>query len=218
MKSLTKNKRFREKYGFEKPKDLKSRIKIWIERVFFLEFLHLHIKKQHPKPHVRFLKTFFGNRDLIGCEIGIYKGENSEQLLKNLNIQKLYLIDPYIEYKDYDIENEFTIQIPFKKIEPVAHKKLSRYKDKIIFIKEKSSDALSKIPSNLDFVYIDGNHAYKFVKEDIENYYKKIRKGGILSGHDIDHPEIARAVIEFIQKEKINNFQVDFQDWWIKKK
>jgi hypothetical protein len=50
--------------------------------------------------------------------------------------------------------------------------------------------ASSEIASNmfqdesLDFVYIDANHAYDFVKQDIELWYPKVKKGGYLWGHD----------------------------------
>jgi len=36
----------------------------------------------------------------------------------------------------------------------------------------------------LDFVFIDANHMYEPVKEDIEAWYPLIRKDGIISGHD----------------------------------
>jgi len=35
-----------------------------------------------------------------------------------------------------------------------------------------------------DFVYIDANHVYKEVIADLEAWYPKIRKGGMLAGHD----------------------------------
>jgi predicted O-methyltransferase YrrM len=37
---------------------------------------------------------------------------------------------------------------------------------------------------SLDFVYIDANHAYEPFCEDLEAWDKKVRKGGIVSGHD----------------------------------
>ena len=37
---------------------------------------------------------------------------------------------------------------------------------------------------SLDFVFIDGNHAFEYVTEDIAEWSKKVRKGGIISGHD----------------------------------
>jgi len=36
----------------------------------------------------------------------------------------------------------------------------------------------------LDFVYIDGHHGFKYVAEDICEWSKKVRKGGVIAGHD----------------------------------
>jgi predicted O-methyltransferase YrrM len=38
-----------------------------------------------------------------------------------------------------------------------------------------------------DFVFIDGDHTEPVVSQDIKNYYKKVKKGGIYSGHDYDY-------------------------------
>ena len=38
--------------------------------------------------------------------------------------------------------------------------------------------------NSIDFVYIDGNHTYDYVTQDITEWSKKVRKGGIVSGHD----------------------------------
>ena len=35
-----------------------------------------------------------------------------------------------------------------------------------------------------DFVYIDADHSYKGVMADLEAWYPKIRKGGMIAGHD----------------------------------
>lgn len=40
---------------------------------------------------------------------------------------------------------------------------------------------------SLDFVYIDANHSYEYVKSDIENWKKKIKKGGFIGGHDFSY-------------------------------
>jgi predicted O-methyltransferase YrrM len=157
--------------------------------------------------------------NLIGAEIGIYKGEHALSLLENLNIKKLYLIDPY---SDYGEENEDYGIASLNLSEMIADKKLRKYKDKIVKVKKLSSRCLEDIPNELDFVYIDGNHDYDFVKEDIENYYPKIKKGGIIGGHDFyngfakDHDGVIRAVIEFSVK---NNLQLNAElpDWWVVK-
>ncbi len=159
---------------------------------------------------IKFIKEKTG---LVGVEIGVYKGENTKEILENLPIKKLYLVDPYEVYEDYP---EQPVQL--KQAESMATEKLSKYKDKIHFIKLKSSDAIHLIPDNLDFVYIDGNHKYEYVKQDIENYYPKLKIGGILAGHDYKAVELGvdKAVEEFVKKKalKINNKKAD---WWVVK-
>ena len=50
---------------------------------------------------------------------------------------------------------------------------------------------------SLDFVFIDGNHIYEAVKADINAWFPKIKKGGVLAGHDYQFPGVRRAVDEF---------------------
>jgi hypothetical protein len=58
-----------------------------------------------------------------------------------------------------------------------------------------SEEAAPKIPDgSLDFAYIDANHAYEYVKRDIELWWPKIRDGGMLAGHDYLIPQVATAV------------------------
>jgi hypothetical protein len=57
--------------------------------------------------------------------------------------------------------------------------------------------------NSLDFVFIDGSHDYLSVKEDIEHWYPKVKKGGYISGDDYVHPPIGRAVREFFDIRSI---------------
>lgn len=178
------------------------RTKIWripekIDEILINQF-HIFVRKIYPRFSTKIIKRNL-RKDLIGAEIGTDKGVNAKNILENLSIQKLYLIDPY----------EDTLS---KKSEKSAKKMLRKWKNKIIFIKKRSSDAVKDIPDNLDFVYVDGDHSYEVVNEDIKDYYKKIKKGGILSGHDIDQKGVYRAVSEFSVKNKIIPL-IDFQDW-----
>lgn len=158
------------------------------------------------------------HQDLIGAEIGVLHGINAVNILNNLSIKKLYLVDPYILYKEYK-----DIRAPvFGYCKRDADARLKPFLDKIVWLLKFSSEAKLEIPDELDFVYIDGNHAYQFVKEDIENYFPKIKKGGIIGGHDYTPapaPEpsnfgVRKAVDEFVLK---NNLKLNFSppDWWI---
>ena len=59
--------------------------------------------------------------------------------------------------------------------------------------------------ARLDFVFIDGCHAYESVREDLAAWWPKVRAGGLFSGHDWDHPdprwEVRRAVTEFLTSQ-----------------
>lgn len=55
----------------------------------------------------------------------------------------------------------------------------------VTFVEKFSMDALSDFPDeSLDFVYIDANHEWPFVTQDIYYWSRKVRVGGIVAGHD----------------------------------
>jgi len=163
------------------------------------------------------LKSLHHTTGLIGAEIGVHVARNSYNIATLLPIQKLYLIDPYGAYTQdgvaTNLENTNT-----KYIEQIAHKRMRRFGDKIVWIKDYSSNATNRLPDNLDFVYIDGNHEYVFVMEDIELYYPKVRKGGVIGGHDFDGSNrgVARASIEFADKHHLELLGGKI-DWFIVK-
>ena len=48
-----------------------------------------------------------------------------------------------------------------------------------------STVVIDNFPKNFfDFVYIDGDHSYKGAKSDLRNYYPKVKRGGVIAGHD----------------------------------
>ena len=100
---------------------------------------------------------------------------------------------------------------------------MKKFKNKIVFIKKKSEDTVNQVPENLDFVYIDGNHEYEFIKRDILLYYRKLKHGGVIGGDNFDSvfPGVARAVLEFADSHnlKIQGAKSDASfEWWVIKK
>ena len=156
--------------------------------------------------------------NLVGAEIGVYDGEHARTMLQNLDIKKLYLIDPYKDnvagFKDAPI---------IEHIKRFAYLELKDFNDKIVFIEKPSEEAINDIKEELDFVYIDGNHHYDYVKKDIELYAKKLQPDGLMAGHDYENEEVTRAVHEFA---KANGLVIatakDIEDdrtneWWYRK-
>jgi len=116
----------------------------------------------------------------IGAEIGVRGGDYSKILCEAIPGVKMYGIDPYEPHEGYkDIQRRSTfdsyMEAAYKKLEPFDYEFMRMY----------SVDAASKFADeSLDFVYIDGDHAYESVVNDISLWSKKVRKGGIISGDD----------------------------------
>ena len=92
-------------------------------------------------------------------------------------------------------------------------------------IKGDSIEVASGMPDEiLDWVYIDADHRYEAVKADLEAWFPKVRKGGIISGHDYTkHGRfgVVKAVDEFCDKHKykIEKFfdYGKYASWYLKK-
>lgn len=123
------------------------------------------------------------------AEIGVRNGETTTYLLQHCkSIAQYFLVDPV---QDKDLYY-FT------------------YKDPVSFIKKRSNEASFYIQDgSLDLVFIDADHSYNAVKEDVELWQPKVRKGGILCGHDYRnaaHRGVEKAVLELFPQEFVNFF------------
>lgn len=60
-----------------------------------------------------------------------------------------------------------------------------------------TSEAAELVPDeSLDFVFIDADHTYEGCKRDIENWVPKVRRGGMIAGHDANWPSVRKAIDE----------------------
>jgi predicted O-methyltransferase YrrM len=53
---------------------------------------------------------------------------------------------------------------------------------------------------SIDLVFIDGAHDFDSVYNDILAWLPKVKTGGIVSGHDWEHPDVQRAVTQVFGK------------------
>ena len=156
----------------------------------------------------------FGQEPFVGVEVGVFAGDNALSILKKFSKLQLYLVDPYTPYYS-TFQRKIIDPIPFQKI---AKEQLTSYHNRVKWCFMSSFEASKVIPGDLDFVYIDANHLYHFVKEDLELWYPKVKVGGLLGGHDFSASEqgVVKAVLEFAE---VNHLQVvgGHDDWWIRK-
>uniref|UniRef100_A0A6H1ZJF0 Putative methyltransferase n=1 Tax=viral metagenome TaxID=1070528 RepID=A0A6H1ZJF0_9ZZZZ len=133
-------------------------------------------------------------KDLVGVELGVQYGVNAANILQYLNIKKLYLVDIHDTAERREILKDF--------------------EHKIVYIIKSSTDAVTEIPDDLDFVYIDADHTEKAVYEDIENYFPKVREGGLVAGHDYNRSGTRASINKFFDnnKRRVSTLK---RDWWV---
>ena len=133
------------------------------------------------RPMFQVAKNHFGTMQVIGVEVGTNAGINACEVIKGWKeVSKLWCIDYYPTYSDFRFKEDQEIAINSALLNFVGE-------PKIHLMIDKSAEAAKKFEDeSLDFVYIDANHSYEFVKEDIAAWLPKVKKGGIIGGHDYD--------------------------------
>ena len=116
----------------------------------------------------------------VGAEIGVYKGAFTEKFCRAG--LKMYAIDPWMAFPGQGRTQMIQERQDF--LYGHTQRTLTPYKDCTI-IRATSMEALKDFKDeSLDFVYIDGDHRFRYIAEDIYEWYLKIKKGGIISGDD----------------------------------
>lgn len=126
-------------------------------------------------------------------EVGVYKGKSALYLAERLEQMgkrvTFYLVDHFQGSAEHDITPE-QLWAEFRaNIEPMRgafH----------VHRMESTTAAQQFADGSLDFVFIDAAHDYDSVKADIAAWLPKVKKGGLLAGHDYHHPPVAQAVDE----------------------
>lgn len=152
-------------------------------------------------------------KEFVGIELGCGDGDTTLHLLSNLPNLTLYGIDPYIGYDDFNGHNPAEM-LAGNFVNTM--RKIDSYKDRFTLYRDISDNVVDKFEDeSLDFIFIDGLHSYEQVLKDCENYYPKIKKGGLFSGHDyrvID--SVNRAVNEFADKVNVSEIGETQNDVW----
>ena len=149
-------------------------------------------------------------KNAIGCEIGTWEGEFAFHLNTQLKPEKLFLIDPW----------KFEPQYPRRwyggGIAKNQNEMTSRYNNVTNNFKDCPNIEIHRGTINtfvdnnivgdqkIDWVYIDGNHSYEFVLNDLRSVYELMSPSGIISGDDLHSDEVRQAVFDFINENSNN--------------
>ena len=145
---------------------------------------------------IKVLNAHFGNRDIVGAEIGVWRGELSRCLLEEISNLSLYLVDPWRSFADYHAEGMIAYsEEGWHDALEETRNAVSRFSQRAIIKRLTSSEAAKQIADrSLDFVFIDANHAYDHVVTDLDLWTLKVKSFGIICGHDYHMESVRRAV------------------------
>jgi hypothetical protein len=146
-----------------------------------------------------------------GIEVGVFEGDYTEVLAKSG--LEIYGVDPWLDYDGYVYGwNQKKLDERYDK----TIQRLSPYPN-VTILRETSMEAVKRFEDySLDFVYIDGNHRFKYIAEDLCEWSPKLKKGGVICGHDYA-PFKHRFLGGGCQvKEVVDAFALSFDlDFWV---
>ena len=145
-------------------------------------------KKLFSKNRINLIQKYLSVKNPVILEIGIHKGDFSEELLRKFNPKKLLLVDPWIAYNDLiyqkswygntlhsnqNIQDQYFLDVNKRFEKDILENKIELHR-------KTSDEFFLGNKSIFDLIYIDGNHLFEFVKKDIENSLKFINNDGLI--------------------------------------
>jgi predicted O-methyltransferase YrrM len=190
---------------------------------------YCHLEKVYPydpfgwfsKPKEKVMKRLINEtKAKVVVELGSFLGKSTRFIAHHLPSNgKVFAVDHWrgnIEHQNPERKDVFhkldTLYEQF--LSNIIH---ARLYNKVIPVKETSLDAINKIQTVPDLVFVDASHEYEDVLRDLVAWYPKLRPGGVLIGDDWNWGEgkpVRKAVIDFATENRVPYF-TEAGMWWI---
>lgn len=160
------------------------------------------------------LKERFGDRQVIGVEIGTGGAAATTTILNTLHNCFLYTIDPFEHREGEEFEASHP-QEEHDRTKEQAERRLKNFNGRVKLLVMKSRDAINLVPKEVDFVWVDGDHSEKGIITDLDLYYPLVKQGGLFGGHDFLQVHPLTEIIQERFDGRINTGD-DFTFWVFK--
>ena len=135
------------------------------------------------------------------CEIGVLKGDFSMNILEITKPKKLFLVDSWKHYSEGYVDSNNVLQKEHDYRHEYTTKRFESFQN-VKIVREESIEASLNFENNFfDWIYIDANHSYSSVINDLNAYDSKVKS--FFVGHDwlVGKKEgfaVNEAVIDFV--------------------
>jgi predicted O-methyltransferase YrrM len=138
----------------------------------------------------------------VGCEVGVFRGRNARSMFREIPGLQLIGVEAYND------QPSSTRHKTVPRYDRNRTSAMDRLKNRNFILIEKFSEiAVQDIAyDSLDFVYIDADHSYDYVMTDIILWTRRVRPGGIVSGHDYILPGEYRHKFDINVKDAVDDY------------
>jgi len=152
-------------------------------------------------------------------EVGVNEALFSEIFLSAWKGKLYLMVDPWIAYAEEEYIDSANLPQQMQEVAYVSAKnRMSVFGDRAEFMRMTSLEASRLMADGiLDFVYIDARHDYFDVMMDMMAWWPKLKRGGILAGHDFQMSLVRYAVLEFCRKMNLFLYGThdDIPSWYL---
>lgn len=148
------------------------------------------------------------------AELGIWKGRTFLHMLLHCPNTTIIGVDAWkVRPENKGVPGGETYERwDMKTFEGYVRDRSKVFGDRAIIIKANTDEAAAQVEDgSLDLVFIDADHSEAGVRNDIKNWVPKVRKGGFVTGHDIDWPTVVKVVQQNFRHHSIGPDNV----WWV---
>lgn len=140
-----------------------------------------------------------------GAELGVSQGRFTSYLCGHIPDLTMIAVDLWATLPPRAVEGAETYENNDHEFNYTRFRGFcARFEGRVTIHRMRTVDAAQLVPDeSLDFVFIDADHTYDGCQADIAAWEPKVRKGGMVTGHDYNWPTVRRAVDESFPEPRI---------------
>lgn len=133
-----------------------------------------------------------------GAEIGVLRGKTLFSVLDACPGLSMIGVDQWkkLPLRDVDCAETYE-QFDMRKLELDVCRRAATYRGRCLIFKGDTVEQAKRVQNrSLDFVFLDADHTEEGIRRDIEAWAPKVKKGGMVLGHDLHWPTVRMVIDE----------------------